>query len=86
MNRTAACGETIFKLARIFFVCLCRGRWHGDIMIHTVKRSAKEDFEEFLKEVKQFLSAIHNFNTISTIRDYDNAHQHNYKNKESESQ
>jgi hypothetical protein len=34
-----------------FYFCFFRGRWHGDIMIHTVKKTAKIDFEEFLKEV-----------------------------------
>lgn len=29
-----------------------RGRWHGDVMVHTRKASQREEFEEFRKEVR----------------------------------
>ncbi|XP_031561524.1 uncharacterized protein LOC116297441 [Actinia tenebrosa] len=40
-----------------------KGRWHGDIMIHTVKKTAKQDLEEFLKEVS-LLSMIRHENVV----------------------
>lgn len=40
-----------------------KGRWHGDIMIHTRRRSTKEDVEEFLNEVS-VLSMIRHENVV----------------------
>lgn len=40
-----------------------KGRWHGDIMIHTRRRSTKKDVEEFLKEVS-VLSMIRHENVV----------------------
>ncbi|XP_068694406.1 kinase suppressor of Ras 1-like [Montipora foliosa] len=40
-----------------------KGRWHGDIMIHTRRKSTKEDMEEFLKEVS-VLSMIRHENIV----------------------
>lgn len=40
-----------------------KGRWHGDIMIHTRRRSAKQDVDEFLKEVS-VLSMIRHENVV----------------------
>ncbi|XP_048583504.1 kinase suppressor of Ras 2 isoform X2 [Nematostella vectensis] len=40
-----------------------KGRWHGEIMIHTVKKSSKIDLEEFLKEVS-LLSMIRHENVV----------------------
>ena len=44
-------------------VLFFRGRWHGDIMIHTRRRSAKQDLDEFLKEVS-VLSMIRHENVV----------------------
>lgn len=40
-----------------------RGRWHGDIMIHTRQKSAEQDLDEFLKEVS-VLSMIRHENVV----------------------
>lgn len=40
-----------------------KGRWHGDIMIHTWQRSTKQDVEDFLKEVS-VLSMIRHENVV----------------------
>ncbi|PFX34483.1 raf homolog serine/threonine-protein kinase phl-like [Stylophora pistillata] len=40
-----------------------KGRWHGDIMIHTRRRSTKEEVEEFLNEVS-VLSMIRHENVV----------------------
>lgn len=44
-------------------VLFFRGRWHGDIMIHTRRRSAEQDLDEFLKEVS-VLSMIRHENVV----------------------
>lgn len=46
-----------------FLFIFFRGRWHGDIMIHTRRRSTREDVEEFLKEVS-VLSMIRHENVV----------------------
>lgn len=40
-----------------------KGRWHGDIMIHTRRKPTKEDVEDFLKEVS-VLSMIRHENVV----------------------
>lgn len=45
------------------YVMSFRGRWHGDIMIHTRRRSATQDVDEFLKEVS-VLSMIRHENVV----------------------
>ncbi|EDO32289.1 predicted protein [Nematostella vectensis] len=47
-----------------------KGRWHGEIMIHTVKKSSKIDLEEFLKEawLRKYVAFSHVINVFCLSR------------------